>query len=80
MAATPAAGDDLVMVDETGLLIEDGGATVSAGQHASVVMVDAPASTPVVSLWQSNLLGLRAERLVRVDARPDAVSFAQIAA
>jgi hypothetical protein len=51
------------------LYADDGGVTIDASREASVQMDSAPASPPdattvMVSLWQNNLVGLRAERFV----------------
>jgi HK97 family phage major capsid protein len=51
------------------LYADDGGVTIDASREASLQMDSAPASPPdattvMVSLWQNNLVGLRAERFV----------------
>lgn len=51
------------------LLADDGGVTLDASREASLQMDSAPASpvdatTVMVSLWQHNLVGLRAERFI----------------
>lgn len=43
------------------LLADDGGVTLDASREASIAMSDDGTSS-LVSLWQSNLIGLRAER------------------
>jgi hypothetical protein len=51
------------------LYADDGGVTIDASREASLQMDSAPASpadatTVYVSLWQTNTVGLRAERFV----------------
>ena len=65
-----AAGDDIVAVLAPYVLYaDDGGVSVDVSREASVQMDSAPASPPdattvLVSLWQNNLVGLRAERFI----------------
>lgn len=63
------AGTNVVLVQpEYILYADDGGVTVDVSREASVQMDDAPApadaTTVLVSLWQNNLIGLRAERFI----------------
>ena len=51
------------------LYADDGGVTIDASREASIQMDSAPAAPPdattvFVSLWQANLVGLRAERFI----------------
>jgi hypothetical protein len=48
------------------LLADDGQATIDASTEASLQMDSAPATpaTTTVSLWQSNMIGIRAERFI----------------
>jgi hypothetical protein len=51
------------------LYADDGGVTIDVSQEASVQMDTAPdnpalATTVFTSLWQNNLVGLRAERFI----------------
>lgn len=48
------------------MLADDGGVTIDMSNEASLVMDGAPSNpaTSTVSLWQSNLVGLRAERYI----------------
>lgn len=58
------------------LLADDGGVTLDASREASLQMDDAPApgATTLVSLWQNNMVGLRAERFINWQRRrPQAV-------
>lgn len=63
------------------LLADDGQVTIDVSREASVQMDDAPtnpveASTVLVSLWQHNLIGIRAERMVSwVKGRAAAVQY-----
>lgn len=65
-----AAGANVIAL-QPGLILyaDDGGVTIDASQEASVQMDSAPASpadatTVYVSLWQTNMIGLRAERYI----------------
>jgi HK97 family phage major capsid protein len=63
------------------LYADEGGVTIDASREASVQMDSAPASpadatTVLVSLWQHNLVGLRAERFINWKrANPWAVTY-----
>lgn len=57
----------IALVDQSEVLLaDDGGISIDMSQEASVEMNDAPTggATSLVSLWQNNLLGLRAERYI----------------
>jgi HK97 family phage prohead protease/HK97 family phage major capsid protein len=64
-------------------LSDDGQVTVDASTQASLEMSDAPTQNgqagtgaDLVSLWQNNLIGLRAERFINwAKRRPEAVAF-----
>ena len=81
-----AAG--LVIGLQPGLILyaDDGGVTIDASREASLQMDSAPASpadatTVLVSLWQNNLVGLRAERFVNWKrANANAVKYLTAAA
>jgi hypothetical protein len=70
----------LVQPDEI-LYADEGGVTVDVSREASVQMDTAPdnpavATSVMVSLWQNNLVGLRAERFINwVRARPVSVEY-----
>jgi hypothetical protein len=68
---TPAASGKILVLDAAGLLIADGGVEVSRAQHATVDF-----GTGNVSLFQSNLEAIRAERFYKVAFRPDAIAWA----
>lgn len=64
------AGERIILVKASEILLaDDGGVTLDVSREASVQMNTAPddpatASTVMVSLWQNNLVGLRAERFI----------------
>jgi HK97 family phage major capsid protein len=64
------AGANIVMVSPGCVLYaDDGGVTIDVSREASVQMDSAPdnpalATTVLTSLWQNNLVGLRAERFI----------------
>src|SRR6185436_8981271 len=65
-----AAGTNVIALQPSLILYaDDGGVTIDASREASLQMDSAPASpadatTVLVSLWQHNLVGLRAERFI----------------
>jgi len=65
-----AAGTTVALVQPTAILYaDDGGVTIDVSREASVQMDSAPdnpalATTILTSLWQNNLVGLRAERFI----------------
>jgi HK97 family phage major capsid protein len=57
----------IALVDQSEVLIaDDGDVSIDMSQEASVQMTDTPSggATSLVSLWQNNLTGLRAERFI----------------
>jgi hypothetical protein len=48
------------------MVADDGETLIDTSQEASVQMDSAPATppTPLVSFWQQNLLGIKAERFI----------------
>jgi len=68
--ASNAVGGNIIAFQPSLILYaDDGGVTIDASREASVQMDSAPmspadATTVYVSLWQNNLVGLRAERYV----------------
>lgn len=77
--AGPPAGANLILLSaEDILLADDGQATIDASTEASLQMDNAPATpaTTSISLWQSNMIGIRAERFITwLKARPAAAQF-----
>lgn len=75
-------GDDVVAVLAPYVVYaDDGGVTVDVSREASLQMDSAPmspadATTVYVSLWQTNSVGLRAERFINwVKANPNAAQY-----
>lgn len=82
-----SVGDRLVLLDAQAILVaDDGGLNVDVSRQASVQMDSAPTNPPTattihVSLWQLNLVGLKAERFINwTRARSSAVAFVSGAA
>jgi HK97 family phage major capsid protein len=77
-----AAGANVIAL-QPGLILyaDDGGVTIDASREASLQMDNAPmspadATTVYVSLWQNNLVGLRAERFINwAKANANAVKY-----
>jgi HK97 family phage major capsid protein len=83
---SPADGTMIVAVNAREILLaDDGGVTVDVSREASLQMDTAPdspetASTIMVSLWQRNMVALKAERLITwAKRRSTAVQFIQYA-
>jgi HK97 family phage major capsid protein len=77
-----AAGTNVIALQpSTVLYADDGGVAIDVSREASVQMDSAPAAPPdattvLVSLWQNNLVGLRAERFVNWKrGRDEAVKY-----
>ena len=77
-----AAGTNVIALQPSLVLYADeGGVTIDASQEASLQMDSAPASpadatTVYVSLWQTNTIGLRAERFINwAKANANAVKY-----
>lgn len=63
----------LRVIPASRLAVLDGGLQVRSAEHASVEMSDDPqAPAQLVSLWQTNSVGLLAERIFRLEAAVDA--------
>lgn len=84
MGGSPADGSNLIFAKAPEIMLADDGQTViDASNQASVQMDTAPdspptASTNMVSLWQMNMTGIRAERWVNwKKRRSTAVSYIQ---
>jgi HK97 family phage major capsid protein len=57
----------VVLMDPTQVMVaDDGGVTIDMSNEASLQMSDTPSSSAssMISLWQSNMVGLRAERYI----------------
>ena len=77
-----AVGNIVVLANASDILLaDDGQVTIDTSREASLQMDDAPtnppdATTVFISLWQMNLLGIRAERYVDwVKARAASVQY-----
>ncbi len=75
---TSPVGDMIVLCRAPDILIaDDGGVTIDVSREASLQMADNPmdptdATTVLVSLYQNNLVGIRAERYINWQRRRDA--------
>jgi len=85
--ASQAAGTNVIALQPSLILYaDDGGVTIDASREASLQMDSAPASpadatTVYVSLWQTNTVGLRAERFANWKrANANAVKYLTAAA
>lgn len=81
---SPTDGYPLILAKQSDILLaDDGQVTLDASREASLQMDSAPdspatGSTTLVSLWQHNMIGLRAEREINWKKRRDeAVGFIQ---
>jgi len=79
-----AVGNNVIMVNGEGILMaDDGGVEIDVSREASVQMDSAPdnpalATTILTSLWQNNLVGLRADRFINWKrARAGTVQYTQ---
>lgn len=75
-------GSIIVLIKQSEILLADeGGVTIDVSREASLQMNSTPdnpatASTVLTSLWQNNLLGIRAERMITWrKRRPQAVAY-----
>lgn len=64
-----SSGDRIFLVETSEILFADDGVMLDTSREASVQMNDSPdnpatATTVLISLWQNNLVGIRAERFV----------------
>lgn len=81
-----AAGNVIALQPSLILYADDGGVSIDASREASIQMDSAPmspadATVVMVSLWQNNLVGLRAERFVNWKrANANAVKYLTAAA
>ncbi|WP_222946529.1 phage major capsid protein [Caballeronia sp. EK] len=70
-ASDPATTMLVLVLPSEILMADDGGVTLDASREASLQMDDAPATpaTQLVSMWQNNLVALRAERFINWQRR-----------
>lgn len=75
--SSPAAAGSVFAFDGAAVLVADDAVNVATARHASVALDDAPdTETPIVNLWQRNLVGIRAERWTRIGIRSGTVAIA----
>jgi len=80
---SPSATNRIIGTDASGLLYVDGGVDLAVSEQADVQMVDSPsepdtASTVRVSLFQRDLISIRAEQSVNWRARAGAVAWGTV--
>lgn len=82
VVVSEAVGNIVILANASDILLaDDGEVMIDVSREASVQMDDAPtnpvtAATVLVSLWQHNLIGIRAERMINwVKARTAAVQY-----
>jgi len=70
-SGSPAELQIALVTQEEVLLADDGGVSIDMSMEASVQMNDAPSAgaQSLVSLWQNNLVGIRAEQYINWAAR-----------
>jgi HK97 family phage major capsid protein len=70
-------GDVIFIKPSEILMADDGGINLDASTEASLVMDDnvSPATTTLISLWQKNLIALRAERIINWGRRRAAAVY-----
>jgi hypothetical protein len=78
--ASPAANGRLIAFDASALLIASDPIVVQTARDANITLTDSgsPADDTVVSLFQENLLAIRAEQFVQLAVQPGAVSWATV--
>jgi HK97 family phage major capsid protein/HK97 family phage prohead protease len=72
---TVSGGAIIVLADATEIFMaDDGGVVIDVSEQASLQMNSTPSAgaQSLVSLWQNNLIGVRAERFINWDRRRDA--------
>jgi HK97 family phage major capsid protein len=70
---------NIIAIDPGGVVVSDGGVVVDISDQAALQFDDAPVGTAaavVTSLWQTNQIGFKVERLVNYAAVPGAVAYA----
>lgn len=82
VVVSEAVGNIVILANAQDILLaDDGQVTIDASREASLQMDTTPdnptsATTVMVSLWQRNLIGIRAERYVNwIKARPASVQY-----
>lgn len=82
VVVSEAVGNIVILANASDILLaDDGQVTIDVSREASVQMDDSPtnpvvAATVLVSLWQHNLVGIRAERMIAwIKGRAAAVQY-----
>lgn len=79
VASENVAAGNIILAKATEILLaDDGQVVIDVSREASLMMDDAPTTpgTGFTSLWQQNLVGIRAERFINwTTRRPDAVVY-----
>jgi hypothetical protein len=78
IATDPATSQITLVLPPEILLADDGGVTLDATREASLELSTTPVggAQQLVSLWQNNMIALRAERFINWQRRrPEAVSY-----
>jgi hypothetical protein len=78
--ASPAAAGKLIALDAAGLLRASDPIRVEIARDANVLLDDggSPSGTEIVSLFQRNLLGIRAEQFVQLAVQPQSIAWATV--
>jgi hypothetical protein len=85
VVVSPGAASNAILLDAPAIYLADGGINLDTSREALLHMNDAPdapptAATVLVSLYQDNLVGIRAERFVSwVTVGANAVQYAVVA-
>lgn len=78
---SPAAGANTIAIDAARLAIAAGDASVSQSREANLVLDTVPEGSPAglgTSLWQANLIGFKAERIINWIAGVNACAYSTV--
>jgi hypothetical protein len=85
LIATAGAGDRIIGIDAAGVAVCDLGLELDAAENVAVQLDTAPTNasgapvpTTLVSLWQSNSIGIKAVRFLNWTRRDDAVAYLEL--
>lgn len=70
---------NIIALDPSGVVVSDGGVAVNVSTRGTVEMDDSPSGTAAsvpMSLWQTDQVGFRVERLINYQAMTGAVAYA----
>ena len=76
VVATSVVGDALLALDLAGVLVGASAVQVASARDATLALSNDGAGTPNFSLWQRDMIGLRAARFVQIVFCNDAVAYA----